>query len=118
MITSKDLSEWYIKWVLIFAIILISLGTVSLFVFPDSRFLTIVASSFIQLGITLFVIDLIIKSIGSRLLQQQVMNGFRKILGIENPNSKLFPELISLIHPHPYHVLSIDVENRKLTYKK
>ena len=112
MVTSKDLNEWYIKWVLIIAIVLISLGTVSLFVYPDNTFLTIIATAFIQLGITLFVVDLVIKSIGSRLLQRQVMIGFRKILGIENPNSKLFPELISLMRPHPYHVLSIDVENR------
>lgn len=108
MVASNSLNELYIKYTLIFAIILFSLGIIGSFLYSKNQFLLIVFSSFIQIGITLVIVDFVIKGVGNKLLQEQIMEGFRKILGIENPDNKLLPELIGLLRPHPYHVLSMN----------
>lgn len=107
----RSVKERYLKWVIVIAVILMAAGITLLVLFPDGGIVYIVGGTFIQIGITLMIIDLFISRIGSKLLQKQINADFREVLGIENPQSRLFPELIRLIRQHPYHVLSFNSIN-------
>jgi len=106
----KNNKEVYLKLVIIIAIILFFVG-ILLLIFYQDGIPYIIASALIQLGITLFVVDLFISNFARKVFQKEIMKNFREVLGITNPRNKLFPELIRLMRPHPYHVLDMKVDN-------
>ena len=106
----NKLKEKYNKYSIIIAIISFCLGLIVIVISP-TILNCIIGGAFIQLGISILVVDMIISKIGSKILIEQIMKGFRYVLGIDDPNNKLFPELIRLIRPHPYHVLGLTISN-------
>ena len=106
----KNFKETYLKLVIIIALFFFSTGLILIIKFPDGVFFSI-GLAFIQLGITLFIVDLFISHFASRLFRIEIIKNFREVLGINNPESSLFPELIRLIRPHPYNVLDFSSEN-------
>ncbi len=111
MESPKINKEAYLKFVMVIAIILFVVGIILLTFFQDG-ITYVIASAFIQLGITLFVVDLFISNFTSKIFQKEIIKNFREVLGITNPKNKLFPELIRLMRPHPYHVLDLITENQ------
>ena len=104
----EDLKQRYDKWIVTIAFILFLLGLTMIIFFEDNNILFIAGTVFIQLGITTVVVDLFISKWGRRLLIFEIVKVFRKILGIEDPQNTLLPELIHIMRPHPYHILQID----------
>ncbi len=103
---TKDIKEQYNKYIVVIAVLLFLIG-LTIVILSESRVPTIVGGALINLGMTIVVADLFVSRFGSRLLKEQIMNGFRRILGIEDSENTLLSQLIHLQRPHPYHVLGM-----------
>lgn len=113
---TTNLKEQYNKYIVVIAVLLFLIG-LTIVVISESRIPTMVGSALINLGITVIIADLFVSTLGSRLLKEQIMNGFRKILGIEDPENTLLSQLIHLQRPHPYQVLSMNTIS-KMVYNE
>lgn len=113
-----NLKEKYFNLIFLCSIFLFFIGLVLLYNFQDSILWQTVGTAFIQLSITIIVIELFISYFGKRLFKKEIAKMIRSIIGIKDPENKLLDELIKLNNPYPYNILFLECTNEVIQSKK
>lgn len=105
------------KWVFQIGLGSLFIGMVILFLFHNNDLGQLFGSLFLNLGMTIIVVNVFISDINVKVFSKSMGEHFRSILGIENVNSKLLPEIMNLTRGGGYVVLS-SIEDDQFYYEK
>lgn len=90
----KDYYRHFHELIICFiAVVLLFLG-----LYMENNFL-------IELAVIALVIEIVIRRITGKILYRDIQRSIRDVIGITDPNSKVFPELLQRIEENAFHVI-------------
>lgn len=99
------------KYILIIGLCISFLGILILSWFFNTEVGKLIGSTFLNLGLTILVVDVLISKLNTDIFMDSLDKQFRFILGIENKKSKLLPDIMNLLRGGGYKILSSFEEN-------